>query len=590
MDSKKNNNLHSLLQLTRFIRPYLKEAVYALIALTSAVVFDLVIPRLVQYIVDVGIAQKDLTVVLQTSMWMLGATIMGAGMAIINSIFSIRVAQNTAKDLRAVLYQKVQSFSFGDLDRFQTGQILVRLTSDVNQVQSVFLIFLRIGTRAPLLMIGSMIFLFVTSKQLAMIMLIILPLTLGLTYVFAQRLQPMFSIVQKRLDTLNTVLQENLSGIRVVKAFVRSDYEKHRFEQANVSLMDKNIQVMQWVAFLMPLLTLIINISTLAAIWFGGNLAIQGSMTVGQIIAFINYLMTTMLPIGLIAMAIGLVSAAMASANRIEEILAIQPEIQNKINAPNLPKGGGHVLFKNVHFSYNGQQNEAVLKNINLEANPGETIAILGATGSGKTTLLNLIPRLYDVTSGEIQIDGVDVRELRQEDLWQEVGIALQETVLFSGTIADNIRFGAPNAPLADVIEAAKAAQAHDFIVELTEGYETQVSQRGANLSGGQKQRLAIARALLVKPRILLLDDSTSAVDVDTEARIHEALHHLMVDKTSFIVAQRISTVLTADKIIVLDQGEIAAEGDHQSLLESSPIYQEIYHSQLGSGRNGYDE
>jgi ATP-binding cassette subfamily B protein len=589
MDSKKNNNLQPLLRLTRFIRPYRKEAVYALLALTSAVVFDLLIPRLVQYIVDVGIAQKDLDVVLQTSLWMLGATIIGAGLAIINSIFSIRVAQKTAKDLRAALYQKVQTFSFGDLDRFQTGQILVRLTSDVNQVQSVFLIFLRIGTRAPLLMIGSIIFLFVTSKQLAMIMLIILPLTLGLTYVFAQRLQPMFHIVQKRLDVLNTVLQENLSGIRVVKAFVRSDYEKQRFEEANVSLMDKNIQVMQWVAFLMPLLTLIINISTLAAIWYGGNLAIEGTMTVGQIIAFINYLMTTMLPIGLIAMAIGLVSAAMASANRIEEILAIQPEIQNKINAPELPKGGGHVVFKNVHFAYNGEENEAVLKNINLEAKPGETVAILGATGSGKTTLLNLIPRLYDVTAGEIQIDGLDVRSLRQEDLWEEIGIALQETVLFSGTIADNIRFGDPDAPIEVVVEAAKAAQAHDFISLLPQGYDTQVSQRGVNLSGGQKQRLAIARALLVKPRILLLDDSTSAVDVDTEARIHEALDRLMENKTRFIVAQRISTVLTADKIVVLDQGEIAAEGNHQTLLATSPIYQEIYHSQLGNGVDSDD-
>lgn len=583
---KKNNHSEpkqALFQLTRFIRPYRKEALYALIALTVVVGFDLLIPFLTQRIIDLGIVKKDVVMIRNTAGLMILATMMSAILAITNNIFSVRVALKTSCDLRDGLFRKVQELSFGDIDHFQTGGILVRLTSDINQVQQVFLTFLRIGTRAPLLMIGSIIFLFLTNPNLASMMLIILPIALFVTYLFAVRLQPLFSRVQKKLDRLNTVLQENLSGIRVVKSFVRDRYENERFETANQELMEKNTRVMQITSLLMPILTLLANFAVVSAIWFGGRRVIGGNMTVGQIVAFINYLTTTMFPLGLIAMAIGLVSAANASAERINEIFQIAPNVQDIENAAELTINKGRVCFENVSFQYNHHEQTPVLRDISFCAEAGKTVAILGATGSGKSTLLNLIPRLYDVSSGRISIDGIDIRHVKQESLWKQMGIVLQETILFSGSIADNIRFGNMDADFAEVVEAAKNAQAHEFIMNLADGYDSKVTQRGANLSGGQKQRIAIARALLMKPRILLLDDATSSVDVDTESKIQDALQKVMENCTSFVVAQRISTVLTADQILIMDRGEIVAQGHHRELIQSSPIYQDIFNSQLGN-------
>ena len=583
---KKNNSepKQALFQLIRFIRPYRKEALYALIALTIVVVFDLLIPFLTQRIIDLGIGKKDMVMIRNTAGLMILATMMSAILAVTNNIFSVRVALKTSCDLRDGLFRKVQELSFGDIDHFQTGGILVRLTSDINQVQQVFLTFLRIGTRAPLLMIGSIIFLFLTNPSLASMMLIILPIALFVTYLFAVKLQPLFSRVQKKLDRLNTVLQENLSGIRVVKSFVRDAYENERFETANQDLMEKNTRVMQITSLLMPILTLLANFAVVSAIWFGGRRVIGGNMTVGQIVAFINYLTTTMFPLGLIAMAIGLVSAANASAERINEVFQIAPNIQDIENAAELTISKGRVCFENVSFQYNHREQTPVLRNISFCAEAGKTIAILGATGSGKTTLLNLIPRLYDVSSGRISIDGIDIRQVKQESLWKQMGIVLQETILFSGTIADNIRFGNMEADFAEVVEAAKNAQAHEFIMNLADGYDSKVAQRGTNLSGGQKQRIAIARALLMKPRMLLLDDATSSVDVETESKIQDALQKVMEHCTSFVVAQRISTVLTADQILIMDRGEIVAQGHHRELIQSSPIYQDIFNSQLGNG------
>ena len=583
---KKNHSepKQALFQLTRFIRPYRKEALYALIALTIVVGFDLLIPFLTQRIIDLGIVKKDVIMIRNTAGLMILATMMSAILAITNNIFSVRVALKTSCDLRDGLFRKVQELSFGDIDHFQTGGILVRLTSDINQVQQVFLTFLRIGTRAPLLMIGSIIFLFLTNPSLASMMLIILPIALFVTYLFAVKLQPLFSRVQKKLDRLNTVLQENLSGIRVVKSFVRDAYENERFETANQDLMEKYTRVMQITSLLMPILTLLANFAVVSAIWFGGRRVIGGNMTVGQIVAFINYLTTTMFPLGLIAMAIGLVSAANASAERINEIFQIAPNIQDIENAAELTISKGRVCFENVSFQYNHHEQTPVLRDISFCAEAGKTIAILGATGSGKSTLLNLIPRLYDVSSGRITIDGIDIRHVKQESLWKQMGIVLQETILFSGSIADNIRFGNMEADFAEVVEAAKNAQAHEFIMNLADGYDSKVTQRGANLSGGQKQRIAIARALLMKPRILLLDDATSSVDVDTESKIQDALQKVMENCTSFVVAQRISTVLTADQILIMDRGEIVAQGHHRELIQSSPIYQDIFNSQLGNG------
>jgi ATP-binding cassette subfamily B protein len=444
---------------------------------------------------------------------------------------------------------------------------------------------LRIGTRAPLLMIGSLILMYQTSTKMAITLLPLFFVTGVMIVVFVVKLSPMFLIVQQKLDAVNTVLQENISGVRVIKAFVRADYEIQRFEVANEDFTEKNIKVMQLMAVLFPMLTLMINFGIVIVYWRGGLQAMAGDLTTGEIVAFSNYLLSAMFPLMIMAMLSNVLAAGNASAERIDEVLSDTPEVQDQPDAAVLPIDiRGRVVFENVSFHYNGASDEPVLCGVNLTAEPGETVAILGATGSGKTTLINLIPRFYDTTEGCVTIDGIDVREIGQDSLLSQVGVALQEAILFSGSVRDNIRYGHPNASDEAVIEAAKAAQAHEFIIALPKGYDTDIAQRGVNLSGGQKQRIAIARALLVKPKILILDDSTSAVDVETETKIQAALEKLMVNRTSFVVAQRISTVLNADKIIVIDKGQIAAEGTHSELIKSSLIYQEIYDSQLGNG------
>jgi ATP-binding cassette subfamily B protein len=394
--------------------------------------------------------------------------------------------------------------------------------------------------------------------------------------------------VQQKLDKLNQVMQENLAGIRVVKAFVRVEHENSRFDRANVDLTTQTIKVMQLLALLMPTMTFIVNLGIVGIVWFGGNLAIGGDLTVGKIVASFNYLSFSLFPILMLGMMIGPLSAADASAGRIWDVLDSPPDVPNHPRVATLSGVQGRIVFENVCFNYDGQDcREAVLKDINLVVEPGHEIAILGATGSGKSSLIHLIPRFYDVTGGRVTIDGIDVRDLPLDVLRAQVGVALQEAVLFSGTIRDNISYGRPDATEEQIVAAAKAAQAHDFILSFPDGYDALIGQRGVNLSGGQKQRIAIARALLVQPKILILDDSTSAVDVETETKIQAALDDLMVGRTSMIIAQRISTVLNADKIVVLDRGQIAAVGTHTELMASSPIYQEIYQSQLGDGRTG---
>ena len=575
--------MKSLKYLMQYLKPYWKPAVLSLVALTLVVGMDLMIPRLTQRIIDEGIGQKNMQVVVQTALLMIGVSILSTLLAIANTIYSVRVAQDFGHDVRAETFKAIQKFSFGNLDRLQTGELLTSLTSDVNMVQMLVMMSLRIGTRAPLLMIGSGILLFVTSPRLALIILPLLFLTAGLIVYFIRTIPPLFLEVQRRLDRLNTVLQENLSGVRVVKAFVRRVYENQRFEKVNTDYMDQQIGVTQKLAMVFPTLFLFLNLGTVAIVWFGGVQVIQGNLTTGEIVAFSNYLMTTMFPILMLAMIIGMAAAAEASAGRIKNVLTNEPEIQDQPDAKVLGDFTGKVAFENVTFSYNGS-GDPVLKNVSFVAEPGQTVAILGATGSGKSSLVSLIPRFYDVTEGRITVDGMDIRELTQNSLLENIGVALQESVLFSGTIRDNIRYGRPDASEEEVIAAAKAAQAHDFIIGLAEGYDSPVEQRGANLSGGQKQRIAIARALLVQPKILILDDSTSAVDVETEVEIQAALEKLMAGRTSFVVAQRISTVLDADKILVLEDGQIAAEGRHADLLETSSIYREIFDSQLGNG------
>jgi ATP-binding cassette subfamily B protein len=576
--------MKSLLRMIQFVKPYRVEAVLALVLLVGVVIADLLIPRLTQRVIDQGINQQDMRVIVTTSALMLGAAALSAMFAIGNTLLSVRVAIGAATDLRSALVRKVQTFSFGNLDRLQTGQLLVRATSDVNQVQMIVQMSLRILTRAPLWMLGSIGMLVITSTQLSLLMLALFPVVLGIIWFFLSRARPLFFSVQQKLDRLNQVLQEGLAGVRVVKAFVRDDHESARFERANRGLTAENIKVTQLVAVLIPTMMTLVNLAVVGVIWFGGGLVTSGDLTVGEIVASVNYMTFSLFPLMMLGGMTGPISAADASAGRIWEVLDSTAEVQNRPQARALPSISGRVVFEDVCFSYNHGCDEPVLQDIDLVAKPGQTVAILGATGSGKSSLVHLIPRFYDVDRGRVTLDGVDVRDIPLDALRAEIGVALQETVLFSGTIRDNVRYGRPEATEDEVVAAAQAAQADRFITSFPDGYDSPVGQRGVNLSGGQKQRIAIARALLARPKILIFDDSTSAVDVETEAEIEAALERLMDDCTTFVIAQRISTVLNADKIVVLDGGQIAAEGTHGELMASSPIYREIYDSQLGNG------
>ena len=572
-------------RLLIFVRPYWKLAVLSLVLLTSLVFMDLAIPRLIEHLIDDGIKKNDLNVVVQTSLLMLGISLLSTLIAVGNNIFSVRTGESVARDLRQAVFLKVQDFSAGNLDTFTTGRLMVRLTSDASAVQRWVQISLRIGTRAPLLMIGSLILMINTSPQLALSILPILVISMAVIIWFSIKMEPLFRTVQAKLDRLNTVLQENISGARLVKAFVRADHESERFESANQDLTNRTVTVMQFMSTMSPVLTMLVNIGMVVVIWAGGVQSMQGTLTIGQIVAFTNYLVTTMSPLIMMTNLSNVWANGLASMQRILEVLDTVPEVQPDPQAITLPANVEMgVDFQNVSFHYNGNQDELVLDRIDLEARPGQTVAILGATGSGKSTLINLIPRFYDASSGSVQIGGEDVRHLDEDGLLTQIGIVPQETILFTGTIRDNIRYGCPQASEEEVIAAAQAAQAHDFIMGFSKGYDTHVEERGANLSGGQKQRIAIARALILRPRILILDDSTSSVDVETETRIQNALEEIMRGRTSFVVAQRISTVLKADKIIVLEHGQVAAEGTHAELIQTSPIYQEIYASQLGNG------
>lgn len=571
-------------KILRLLRPYWPWVVLAPLLMLLEVTMDLMQPRMVQRIVDEGIAQLNLPLVIQTGLLMFGLAIMGALGGMSNGVCAELTIQGFGSNLRELMFRKVQSFSFGNLDELETGQLVTRLTNDVTQVQEAIYMILRMGVRAPLLLIGSLAFAIITSPQLAFLPLALLPIELVAVLLVVSRVTPLYTRVQQRLDNLNGVMQENLAGVRVVKAFVRAVYEKVRFGQANTALTDQSIRASRTVAVLPSFMMLTMNVGIVGILWFGGINVIGGSMHVGQIIAFVNYLMTTLFSLVMVSQLVILLSRAEASAKRIQEVLDKLPRVQDQPQAAEALSLRGEVAFENVSFSYDSNVGAPVLKGISFTAEPGQTVALLGTTGAGKSSLVNLIPRFYDVTSGRVLVDGMDVRSLDQAALRRNIGVALQETVLFSGTIRDNIRYGRPDAAEEEVVAAAQAAQAHEFILALPEGYDTLVGQRGVNLSGGQKQRIAIARALLLKPAILILDDSTSAVDVETEAKIQTALLGIMQDRTSFVIAQRISTVLTADKILVLDDGQIAAQGTHHELLVNSPIYRDIYQSQLGNG------
>ena len=495
---------------------------------------------------------------------------------------SERVSQSIAFDFRNDLYAKIQRLSFSYHDRNQTGQLMIRATDDVEKVRLFIGQGLLLAMQAFVLLTATLTILVVTNLKLTLIILPVLPVALLLFMMFGAISQPLFSEVQKRLSRLNTILQENLTGIKVVKAFAREPHEERKFDVAAASLMEQNIKVSRTFAFLFPVVFLIANLGQAAVLYYGGKQIIDGTLTFGEWQKFSLYLVYVFFPIGQLGFIISQMSQASASSSRIFEIFDARNDVADKPGAAALPPVQGHVTFEDVTFRY-FDSGEPVLSQVSFDAKPGETIALLGATGSGKTTIINLLPRFYDISSGHVRIDGHDVRDVTLDSLRSQIGIVLQETNLFSGTIRENIAFGRPEASLAEVTAAAKAASAHDFIMSFSADYETPVGERGSTLSGGQKQRIAIARALLLNPRILILDDSTSSVDLQTEFQIQQALTRLMHGRTSFVIAQRISTVVNADQILVMEKGRIVARGKHEDLMDNSPIYADIYHSQLVS-------
>ena len=575
--------MQNIFRLGSFVRPYWKESLTSFLMVIAVVVMDLSIPRLIQKIIDHGIHKHNQDVVINTGLLMFGITCVSVVFAVGAHLLSVRVGESVARDLRNSLFRKIQSFSYGNIDRLKTGQLMIRLTSDIASLQRVVLVSLRIGSRSSFIMIGSFILMITTSRSLALTILPLLLLTLLLIIFFGVKMEPLWCAVQQQLDRLNTVLQENIAGIRLIKAFVRSDFEFIRYNQANKAFTNDSIRVMKFVASMPPLLTLCINAAMVTVIMVGGLDVIHGEMTLGEVVAFTNYLLTTLAPLIFMANLTNAWAGGIASSKRVFEVLDIIPDIQDNVATKIMHQySPGGIVFENVSFRYSNDSDSLVLEEINLVVEPATTLAILGSTGTGKSTIVNLIPRFYEVSSGRILIDGIDIREVTQDSLLRRIAIVPQETVLFSGTVRDNIRYGVPEASQEQVIESAKAAQAHDFILDLPQGYDTRVEERGVNLSGGQKQRLAIARAVLASPEILIFDDSTSAVDIDTESKIHEVLHTNDRKATLLIVAQRVSTVLKADKIIVLDKGRIAGQGNHSSLMQTCSVYREIYASQLG--------
>ncbi|GIV77520.1 MAG: ABC transporter ATP-binding protein [Litorilinea sp.] len=491
-----------------------------------------------------------------------------------------KLSQGVAFDFRNELFAKIQRLSFSYHDRNRTGQLMIRATDDVEKVRIFIGQGLLMALQALVLLTGALVMLFWTNWRLTLVILPILPIALVLFMIFGAVSQPLFAQVQAKLSHLNTILQENLAGIKVVKAFAREKQEQARFREAATDLMNQQITVARVFSFLFPVIFLVANLGQALVLYFGGRQILDSTLTLGEWQKFSLYLVYVFFPIGQLGFIISQMSQASASAARIFEILDAQNEVADRPDAVVLPPIQGRVEFRHVTFRY-FSSSEPVLSDVSFVAEPGQTVALLGATGSGKTTIINLIPRFYDVSEGQVLIDGYDVRDVRIDSLRRQIGIVLQETNLFTGTIRENIAFGRPDATDEEVIAAAKAAAAHDFIMSFPQGYDTPVGERGTTLSGGQKQRIAIARALLLDPRILILDDSTSSVDVATEALIQQALDRLMKGRTSFVIAQRISTVLHADLILVLEKGRIVAQGKHADLMEESPIYAEIYRSQL---------
>lgn len=543
---------------------------------------DVLMPKLMSLIINEGVGElKDMGYIINTGIRMvLLAVVMMAG-GVLGNYFAARASISFASDLRADVFRKVQGFSFKNIDKFSTGSLITRLTNDITQMQNVLRMALVMLLRSPGMLVGAFIMAITINARLALIIGIVTPiLGFGIYFIMSKAL-PRFNIMQKKLDTLNTGIQENLTNIRVVKSFVRSDFEEEKFSAANTELRDNTVKALRIIICTMPLMTLMMNITTLAVVWFGGGFVIKGGMLVGDLIAFTTYITQILMSLMMLSMIILQGSRALASSRRVMEVLDTDSDITDDASMnKDAHVTQGSVEFKNVTFNYTDTGENDVLCDISFRIEPGETVGILGATGSGKTSLVQLIPRLYDADEGEILVDGINVKDYSLKNLRDGVGMVLQKNVLFSGTIMENLKWGDENATEEEIIESSEHAQAHGFVTAAPEGYERELGQGGVNVSGGQKQRLCIARALLKKPKILILDDSTSALDTATEARIRENFDTDLDSTTKIIIAQRITSVMDADKIIVLEDGRIIGMGNHTELMETSEEYRDIYYSQ----------
>lgn len=538
-------------------------------------------PMLMAKVIDSGVMTKDLNTIYTIGGYMLVVSLIGLTASIINIYISSKTSIGFGTDLRTMLFDKIQTLSFSDIDKFSSGSLITRLTSDISRIQQLILVSMRMLLRSPFMLLLAVFFVFKINSQLAMILVIAIPILAISIFFILKKAFPFFMIVQQKVDRLNEVVRENLINIRVVKSFVREDFELDKFKYRSEDLRNMVIKAGNIIVAIFPVMQLVLNLSIIAILWYGGSMITDGNLKVGELISFINYLTQVLMSLMIISMISMSFARATASSKRIEEVLETDPSLKNT------PEGlenkhritEGRVTFKNVSFKHAGGQND-VLKNINFSINKAETIAIVGATGSAKSTLVQLIPRLYDVTEGEVIIDNTNVKNYNIQELHSKIGMVLQNNELFTGTILENLQWGKPSATMDDVIDATTIAQAHKFITSFNNGYNTILGRGGINLSGGQKQRICIARALLRKPKILILDDSTSAVDTETELKIRNELHKALADTTVFIITQRVNTMQAADRVIVLEDGKIEAIGTPNELFEKSKVYQEIYNSQ----------
>ncbi|MEK4249706.1 ABC transporter ATP-binding protein [Paenibacillus sp. FSL W7-1287] len=573
-------------QIFQYLKPHWFAAMLAPILMAIEVAMDLLQPMLMASIIDNGILSGDQAHIVTTGLTMIGAAMIGLIGGVGCTIFASIASMRFGADLRNDVFSKVQTYSFRNMDKLETGSIITRLTNDIMQLQNVVQMLLRVLVRSPLLMIGSLVMAIYISIRLSIIVAIAVPLLFIVMYAIIKATLPLFSAVQHKLDRINIVLQESLSGIRAAKAFVRHEYEGQRFNKANDSFTEHSVKAQTIIALNAPLLSMILNVSIVAVLLLGGKDVIGNNFDIGLLVAYINYVTQLLFAISAVANHLVRLSAAKVSVDRVTELLSTSSEIND--NGKQTQKIDGKVQFHQVSFRYDDNQPAYQLQDISFTVEAGQKLAIIGATGSGKSTLISLISRLYEKSGGEIYIDQHPVASYSIAALRSQIGFVLQESILFTGTIAQNIALAKPDADRAEIIAAAQAAEAHEFIQRLPQGYDTELGQRGVNLSGGQKQRIAIARALLIKPKILILDDSTSAIDMRTESRIQQHIAKLMADSTVIIVAQKISSIIDADQILLLDQGKIIAQGTHEELLKSSKDYLEIYRSQLGNEEVSY--